>query len=78
MAGWDGKARRVMVRCGWLRLGKAGMEGHRVVRLDVLCYVIVSLGVSGFAWFGSAGLERLVKARCGMFWNGKVWQAGLG
>lgn len=37
------------------------MEGHRVVRLDVVCYVIVGLGVSGFAWFGSVGL-----ARCGL------------
>lgn len=42
--------------------GTAGMEGHRVVRLDVVCYVMLGLGVSGFAWFGSVGL-----ARCGKF-----------
>lgn len=24
MAGWDGKARCVMVRCDWLRLGRCG------------------------------------------------------
>ena len=46
------------------------MEGHRVVRLDVVCYIIVGLGVSGFAWFGSVGLARLVQAECG--------RAGLG
>ena len=38
------------------------MEGHRVVRLDVVCYVIVGLGASGFAWFGSVG-----RAWCGKF-----------
>lgn len=53
-----------MVRCVKARLvvvwsGKAGMEGHRVVRLDVVCYVMLGLGVSGFAWFGSVGLARL-------------------
>lgn len=78
VAGWDGKVSCVMVRQDWLRFGKAGMEGHRVVRLDVVCYVIVGLGVSGFDWFGSAGLERLVKARCGMFWNGKSRQERCG
>ena len=59
------------------------MEGHRVVRLDVVCYVIVGLGVSGFAWFGSVG-----RARCGKFrkvmvrsvqaWRGLARQARCG
>lgn len=54
------------------------MEGHRVVRLDVVCYVIVSLGVSGFAWFGSAGLARYGKSRYGLFRHGKSRQERCG
>ena len=54
-----------MVSSGVVRQGTAGMEGRRVVRLDVVCYVIVGLGVSGFAWFGSVGLARQCTAGCG-------------
>ena len=63
-------ASRVMV---WF--GTAGMEGHRVVRLDVVCYVIVGLGVSGFAWFGSVGLAWFGEARSGLARRGVVRQA---
>lgn len=65
-----------LFRHGTLWLGKAGMEGHRVVRLDVVCYVIVGLGVSGFAWFGSVGLAGygtvgFVSLRLGGVWLGR-------
>lgn len=66
-------ARRVLV---WF--GKAGMEGHRVVRLDVVCYVIVGLGVSGFAWFGSVGLAWCGSSSYGVFRFVLAWQAGFG
>ena len=51
------------------------MEWHRVVRLDVVCYVIVGLGVSGFAWFGSVGLAWFGEARSGLARRGVVRQA---
>lgn len=50
------------------------MEGHRVVRLDVACYVIVGLGVSGFAWFGSVGLAWCGSSSYGVFRCVLAWQ----
>ena len=67
-----------LFRHGTLWLGKAGMEGHRVVRLDVVCYVIVGLGVSGFAWFGSVGRAWCGSSSYGVFRCVLAWQARFG